>query len=182
MTDRSEHLTRLRRADSTAKAARVLAELDAIVATGESPVLAALARKAGVSRRFIYDHPELRAEVDRRAAEVADQHATATTSGIRVTTASLRADLENAKARNHRLELDMAALRHRLSEMLGQSVLDESVGADLLMDPRAAGGRVEEREQELFETQELLMCRTEELEAARQINRELMAKLNRESG
>jgi hypothetical protein len=180
VADRSEDLTRLRRADSTAKAARVLAALDAMVTTGESPVIAILARKASVSRRFIYDHPELRAEVDRRAAEVADHHAMAASAGVRVTTASLRADLENSKARNHRLEMDLAALRRRLGEMLGQSVLDESSGADLLVESRAAGRRVEELEHELFETQELLMCRTEELEAARQINRELMARLNRE--
>ena len=129
VTDRSEQLARLRRADSAAKAARVVAALDAMVAAGGPPVLALLARKAGVSRRFIYDHPELRAEVSRRAAEVADQHVAATSAGVRVTAASLRADLENAKARNHRLEADMAALRRRLGEMLGQSVLDESVGA-----------------------------------------------------
>jgi hypothetical protein len=63
MVERDDHLVRLRRADSVAKTARVLAAVDVIVAAGEPPGISLLAGRASVSRRFVYDHPELRAEV-----------------------------------------------------------------------------------------------------------------------
>lgn len=87
MGEDAGHLTRLRRADSEAKAARLLATLEAMVATGEAPVVSVLARRAGVSRRFIYDHPELRAEVGRRASQVADHLTGASAASARTTTA-----------------------------------------------------------------------------------------------
>ena len=175
MPDHDQHLVRLRRADSDAKAARVLATLDAMVAAGEPPVISNLARRARFSRRFIYDHPELRAEASRRAAQVADHHAGAITTSARTTTASLRADLENAKARNQRLNIELGALRRRLGELLGAEALTD-IGAG---DTPDVTGRVAQIEQELFDTQETLARRTEELDSARQINRELMARLNR---
>ena len=101
-------------------------------------------------------------------------HAGAVTASARATTASLRADLENAKARNHRLDVELTALRRRLSELTGREVLAEISAADA----PAATGRVAELDQALFDAQEALGRRTEELEAARQINRELMARLN----
>ena len=175
MPDHDQHLVRLRRADTDAKTARVLATLDAMTAAGEPPVVSTLARRARVSRRFIYDHPELRAEASRRAAQVADHHAGAITASARTTTASLRADLENAKARNHRLDIELGALRRRLGELLGAQALTD-IGATGTPD---AASRVAHLEQELFDTQEALARRTEELDSARQINRELMARLNR---
>lgn len=175
MVERGDHLVRLRRADSVAKAARVLAALDAMVATGEPPGVSLLARRAGVSRRFVYDHPELRAEVGRRSAQIADQHAGAVTASARTTTASLRADLENAKAQNHRLEVELSALRRRLGQLMGREVLDE-IGTEI---SPGATSRITELEQALLDAQEALVRRSEELESARQINRELMARLNR---
>ena len=176
MPEPGERLIRLRRADSDAKAARVLATLDAMVATGDPPTVSLLARRARVSRRFVYDHPELRAEATRRAAQIADHHAATITEGARLTTASLRADLENARARNHRLEVELTALRRRLGELIGREVLDEINPHETL----PATGRVTELEQTLFDANEALVRRSEELEAARQINRELMARLNRD--
>jgi Family of unknown function (DUF6262) len=177
MADPAGHLARLRRADSQAKAARVLAALDAMAAAGEPPGISRLARRARVSRRFIYDHPELRAQIAHRAAQVAGQHAGAVTASTAVTAASLRADLENAKARNRRLEADLTALRRRLGEVISRDVLAEIGGTE---NPDTAS-RVSQLEQALFDAQEALTQRTEELEAARQINRELMARLNRDS-
>lgn len=179
MPERGGHLLRLRRADSDAKAARVLEALDTMAAVGEPPVIAVVARKAGVSRRFIYDHPELRAQAERRAAEIADRHAARASMSIRVTVASLRADLENAKARNHRLESELAALKRRLGELMGRDIFTEDLPGANIDSARRANARVAQLEQTLFETQEELARRTEELEAARQINRELMEKINR---
>ena len=174
MAEHVSHLSRLRRADSEAKAARLLATLEAMVGAGETPVLSVLARRAGVSRRFVYDHPELRAEVARRASQLVDRQTGAIATSARTTTASLRADLENAKAANRRLEADLAALRRRLGELTGKEVLTE-IG----QVPGTDGARVTELEQALLDTQEALARRTEELESARQINRELMGRLNR---
>jgi len=179
VADRAEHLVRLRRADSNAKAARVLAALDSLVGASKPLAVARVARMAGVSRRFLYDHPELRAEVERRCAELAQQRARSTAGNARVTTASLRADLENAKAANRRLEEDLAALKRRLGELLGDEIMAKEIGEGSLRAELAANARVTELEQALFDAQETLARRTEELEAARQINRELMARLNR---
>jgi hypothetical protein len=176
MADPAAHLARLRRADSQAKAARVLAALAAMTA-GEPPGISQLARRAQVSRRFIYDHPELRAQIAHRAAQVAGQYAGTVTARAAVPAASLRADLENAKACNRRLEADLTALRRRLGEVIGRGVLAEIGGTE---DPDTAS-RVSQLEQALFDARETLARRTEELEAARQINRELMARLNRDS-
>ncbi|MGH3403522.1 MAG: DUF6262 family protein [Streptosporangiaceae bacterium] len=177
MAGRGSQLVAARQLDSVNKTGRVLAALDAAVGAGEPLTIAALARHAGVSRRFIYDHPELRAEAERRSAEAAERRAATSGASARVTLASLRADLANAKAANHRLTTELAALRRRLGQLLGHDVL-----ADLDHANTGAGttsARLTELEQALFEAREDLAQRTEELDAARQINRELVAKLNR---
>ena len=119
----TQRLAALRRLDSADKTHRVLATLDITLSTGEPLTIAALARRAGVSRRFIYDHPELRAEAKAPSAEAASHHTAATTASARVTVASLRADLANAKAANHRLTTELAALGRRLGQLLGQDAL-----------------------------------------------------------
>ena len=177
MAEHTQRLAALRRLDSADKARRVLAVLDATLGTGEPLTIAALARRAGVSRRFIYDHPELRAEA-LRSAQAADRHTAATTASARVTVASLRADLANAKAASHRLTTEHAALSRRLGQLLGQDALASLDPAT--SDTSAASGRLSQLEQALFEAGEQLAQRTEELQAARQINRELISRLNRE--
>ncbi len=174
MAEHTQRLAALRRLDSADKARRVLAALDATLGTGEPLTIAALARRAGVSRRFIHDHPELRAEAGRRSAQAAGRHTAATTASARVTVASLRADLANAKAASHRLTTEHAALSRRLGQ-------DALAGLDpATSDTSAASGRLSQLEQALFEAGEQLAQRTEELQAARQINRELISRLNRE--
>ena len=70
-----ERVTRLkasRQAAGGRKLAQVHSALAELERSGTSFANAELARVAKVSRRFIYDHPELRAEVDRvRARSVA---------------------------------------------------------------------------------------------------------------
>ena len=178
MAEQADHLARIRRADTEAKTARLLATLDALIAAGQAPVISVLARRAGVSRRFIYDHPELRAEIARRTSQLADRQTGAIAASFRTTTASLRADLENAKAASRRLQAELAALRRRLGELTGQQVLAET---GHIHPGTAESARTDELEQQLFDAREALAQRDEELEAARQINRELMARLNKEA-
>ena len=134
MPDTIAGLVALRRLDSQTKAAQVLAALDAMVTVGEPLVVTGVARRAGVSRRFIYDHPELRAEIERRSAEIADRFLTTVTPTARVTGASLRADIENLKALNARLRGEISALQRRLGETVAQEVRDEMVGKGVLQE------------------------------------------------
>jgi chromosome segregation ATPase len=168
-----------RRADAQAKATQVLAVVTAMVAAGEPLCVAAVARRARVSRRFIYDHPELRAEIARGVARASERLTHQAAGSARVSTASLRADLENAKARNRRLDAELTALKRRLGELMGAGVAAEIGGGAGDGSAPQLGGRLEELEQALFDAREELARRTEELDAARQINRELLARLNR---
>jgi Family of unknown function (DUF6262) len=179
MADNHEPLAASRRLDSTTKRARVRAAINDIAASGAALNVAELARRAKVSRRFIYDHPELRAEAEQQAVLSAARHSAAVSARTGVTTASLRADLANAKAANQRLHTELAALRRRLGRALGQDVLAEIAGDDTTAIAALSGPRVAELEQTLFETHEALAQRTEDLDAARRINRELLERLNR---
>jgi DNA-binding transcriptional ArsR family regulator len=180
--DRAESMRQARRIDSDRKRHLVLAATDAQLGAGRHPTIAGIARAAGVGRKFIYDHPDLKADIELKAVQATSRQAHDITSAARVTGASLRADLENARAQNHRLSKQIKALENRLSkaegarlvadELLPQSVLEE------LADQQLAR-RVAELDQQLFEAREDLRRTTEELEAARTINRELMQQANR---
>lgn len=181
MAERAEHLVTLRRLDSQVKRDRVMATLDGFVQRREAITVAGLARKAGVSPRFVYNHPDVRAEIERRAAEIGDQLAGRVVASARVTTASLRADLANYRAEVQRQRAEIAALRERLSEALGAAYVAGLPEADRLgiVANREAKERSAHVEQEAFELREELGRQQEELEAVRDLNRELMAKLNR---
>jgi hypothetical protein len=173
----THRLTELRRLDTADKTRRVLAALEVTLGAGEALTIAALARHARVSRRFIYDHPELRAEAERRAAQAADRVAGQITANARVTTASLRADLANAKATHHRQHTELEALRRRLGQIIGRDALAE-LGDTPRPSPTEA--QLTEISHALAEAKDQLAQRDQELAAARQINRELIARLNRE--
>jgi hypothetical protein len=65
-----------RRLDTQLKRERVTAAVDARATTGQELSIAAIARHAGVSRKFIYTHPDLRDQIgDIRAARAARRHA-----------------------------------------------------------------------------------------------------------
>ena len=180
MTNKSiDQMVKARRVDSQVKVQKVLATLDAMAVAGDELQVAKVALRAGVSRRFIYDHPELRAEVERHAAEVADRFASRVSANARVTGASLRADLENANASNTRLQKENSALKRRLSETLGQEVLGELAGRSVIDPVTTANLRVEELEQQLFCETELRRRLEGELEAARALNHEYLARLNK---
>ncbi|MGH9186759.1 MAG: DUF6262 family protein [Acidimicrobiales bacterium] len=179
MADNHQPLAASRRLDSTTKQARVRAAINDMATSGAPLNVAALARRAKVSRRFIYDHPELRAEAEQQAILSAARDTAAVSAQTNVTMASLRADLANAKAANQRLHTELAALRRRLGRALGQDVLADITGDEATAIAALSAPRVAELEHALFETQEALAQRTEELEAARRINRELLERLNR---
>jgi len=179
--DRSEGMHDARRLDSDHKRALVRAAADATVLRGGPVNIAGVARQAGVGRKFIYDHPDLRAEIELKALQATRRQANDMISAAQLSGASLRVDLENSRAQNHRLNTRLRALEKRLSQAEGARLLND----DLLPDDMVAemadsqlAGRVTDLEQQLFEVKDQL-CRTvEELEAARVINRELMQRAN----
>jgi hypothetical protein len=171
-----------RRRDSQRKHTLVLAALEAAVQAGREPTIAAVARQAGVGRKFIYDHPDLRAEIELKAVQATRHQVNNMLTAAHVTGASLRADLENSRAQNRRLQQQIRSLEHRLSQLEGAHLLSEDLlpahVVTQLADQQLAV-RVSQLEQQLFEATEALRRTTEDLEAARNINRELMQRANR---
>jgi chromosome segregation ATPase len=168
-----------RRLDSEPKRERVVAAAEALAATGRELSIAAIARHAEVSGKFIYTHPELRVEIGQRAHESAARVTAQAGADGRVTVASLRADLANAKAHNHRLREQLRALEQRLSETLGQEVADELEPAG--ERPEQLRTRLKDAQAQIFEMAEQRADAREELDAVREINRELLAEHNRSS-
>ena len=181
--ERSVAMRDARGRDTQHKHSLVLAALEAAVQAGLVPTIAAIARQAGVGRKFIYDHPDLRAEIELKAEQATRHQANNMLAAARVTGASLRADLENSRAQNRRLQQRLRSLENRLSQLEGARLLaDEMLPAEVveqLADQQLAL-RATQLEQQLFETTETLRRTTEELEAARAINRELMQRVNRQ--
>jgi len=153
---------------------RVMTALDHAVATGTEISISAIARHAGVDRSFLYRHRDLHAAVLTKAAEPP----AVSSGGPGASRASLIADLANAHDRNARLARERTQLRDRLSEQLGDQALRESGlgGPDATEQLKR---RVSELEQHAAELRGLLADRTDELDAARATNRELMTQLNR---
>lgn len=179
--DRGEAMRQARHLDGQRKHALVLAAVEAVVQQGQALTIAAIARRASVGRKFIYDHPDLRAEIELKASQAAQHQANDMIATARVTGASLRADLEHSRSQNHRLQQRLRALENRLSQLEGvRLVADDLLPNDILtqLADRQFAQRVGEQRQQLFETQEALRQATEELDAARAVNRELMVRAN----
>jgi chromosome segregation ATPase len=180
MTDAAvERLAALRRADSQAKAAAVRAALDAVVTAGLPLNVAAVARHARVSRRFIYDHPELRAAIDLKATEAIARFSGQLAATAQVSAASLRADVENTKAENQRLRERLRVVEARLSEALGQEVTAELAAKGIVAGDMVLAEQIASLHARISELEADLRRRCDDLDGARQANRELMAELNR---
>jgi hypothetical protein len=173
-----------RRLDSQLKRERVTAAVDASLACGDEVTIAGIARRAGVSRKFIYSHPDLRAELELRAVRATQSSSATAAASARVTGASLRADAENYKAQSHRLRQQVRTLEQRLSEILGSKLAD-MLPSDELPQPveqHPLHARLEASEARAFELEETLTAAREELDAVREINRELLSRHNRGAG
>lgn len=180
MTGRAVAMHSQRRLDSQLKRERV----DASLACGGEVTIAEVARQAGVSRKFIYSHPDLRAELELRALRATQSTGATAIASARVTGASLRADAENYKAQAHRLRQQVKALEQRLSETLGNRLADTLPHDELPPDDEQhpLQARLEQSETRAFELEETLDAAREELDAVREINRELLSQHNRAAG
>jgi cell division protein FtsB len=163
-----------RRRDSTRRRQRVLDALGQLAAAGQEISMSAVARAAGVDRSFLYRHHDLRAQIHARAA-AAPGTSPASTAASRQ---SLLADLANLQQQNQRLRRHNHSLTARLSEVLGAEVFDAS-GIGHPDESGQLRNRVTELEQLILDLRRQLEERTDELDAARAANRDLMALANR---
>ena len=188
MTDNSAALQRARRREGQTKRRRALAALQAMTEAGEAIGFPAVARRAGVSVSLLYADRDLLARIadarDRQRQAGAERAARLPTRSL-VTEASLRTDLANAKEQNRHLSEELAVLRDRLARELGADAdhfrcrpanpaLDmlEERAAELETDNarlRQQVGQLEAGTSELADN----------LDAAREMNRELMNEVNR---
>jgi len=178
MSGRGEAMVAQRRLDSQTKHQRVIAALDAHMAAGLALSIAGLARHAGVSRKFIYAHRDLRAQIEKRAEQTNKAGTARAVADGQVTIASLRADAAYAKAQNGPLRERVRALEQRVSTMLGREVAGE-IDPAAYEPPDQLRAQLETAQARVFELEETLADAQEELEAVREINRELLAAQNR---
>lgn len=120
-------LRQARRRDSATKRARVLQTLAELEAAGESITVAALARRAQVSTWLVYSEG-IREHLHAARARQAARPAVDRRSGRSPSTASLRTDLELARAEVSTLRAERDQLRNGMRHRLGRD-LDTLSGA-----------------------------------------------------
>src|SRR5215211_816640 len=98
------------------RAERALRDLDT---EGAAISFQAVARRAGVSRQWLYTQPALRAEIE-RLRERTPTRSDGVPSRQRATEASLRQRLETLRAENQRLREENAGLKTELAIAYGQ--------------------------------------------------------------
>lgn len=166
-------MTAGRRADTLRRRERVLKVLSAATSSGQEISVSTIARQAGIDRTFLYRHRDLLERV--HAAQA--QPANAIGIGPVVSRASLQADLLAAHERSVRLAARVQHLERRLSESLGEQAWRES-GLGAPADIDQLNQRIVTLEQHVVDGRLQLEERTQDLDAARATNRELMTRLN----
>ena len=114
-----------RSSDAIARGRAALAEL---ARRGERVTFQAVARQAGVSRQWLYTHPELRAEIERARASNVAQAGHRVPALERSSQASLRQRLDGLLAENRRLRQHNAELREELALAYGHQREARSTG------------------------------------------------------
>lgn len=169
----AESLIAARHRDTARRRQRVLSALDQLAAAGQETSVSAVAKAAGVDRSFLYRHHDLRAQIHARSADPA---------GSPVSTAaskqSLLADLANLREQNRRLRRQNTDLTARLAEVLGEELFRAS-GIGRTDDSEALHARVSQLEQQVLDLRQELEERTDDLDAARAANRDLMTLASR---
>ncbi|HZD14950.1 MAG TPA: hypothetical protein VE196_07445 [Pseudonocardiaceae bacterium] len=170
-----EALTQARARDVARRQQRVHQALAEMRADGAEVNISSVAARAKVHRSFIHRHPDLHAAVLAAAAEVLLDPSPASTA---ISHRSALAENANLHAQNRRLAQHVRELEDRLSELLGQHAFERSgLGAET--NTAALHATIEQLQQANLELKRQLDEREEDLAAARETNRRLMAQLNR---
>lgn len=173
---RTAAATGARRADSEHKRERVLIVARAWVDRGQDFSWEQLARGAQVNSGFVHRAAGLKDEVRALREQATAELEVGLRSCTTVTTASVRAENMFLKRRLAEREADVAKLKRRLGEQLGQELFGAPEDAHEDLEARAV-----ELEQQLFEARETIRDREEELEAARTVNQGLIRARNTEA-
>jgi hypothetical protein len=188
MTDNSHALKRSRREDSQNKRRKAAATLQTMIDAGEAVSFPAVARRAGVSVSLLYADKQLAgrlAQARSRQHDAGHQRDWRLPTRSLISEHSLRADLANAKDQIRRLNQELAVLRDRLSHQLGAQADTASGRASLSLLDQLEQQTLElhaenlQLRQRIEELESVLRESNETLEAARAMNRELMAEINR---
>ena len=190
MADNSAAMRAARQRDGETKRRRAAEALAGMTAGSEAITFPAVARRAGVSVTLLYVDEQLARAITTardRQRQAGRDRAWRLPARALVTEQSLRADLANAKDQVRRLTEEVEVLRGRLARDLGAqadlargridgSLLDqlERRTAELEAENASLRPQIAGLEGELHDL-------AEDLQAARAMNRELMAELNRAS-
>ena len=169
----STALAEARRRDVERRRHRVHQTLTEMRAQAAEITISAVAARAHVHRSFIHRHPDLRAAVI-NAAE--DPPTTGPAAGG-VSRRSLLADNANLRERNRRLEDHTHELEQRLSELLGAQI-SQRTGLGPPAGTAALRDEADSLRQQTLDLRQALEERDEELAAAREASRRMMAQLN----
>lgn len=172
MSSTTTALTESRRRDSAVRRQRVINAVSRLAAAGDDLSVSSVARAARVHRSFIYRHVDLHAAVHDQAARD-----TTPSDGTKASRQTLLADLTNALERGTRQTQRISQLEKKLSHVLGESAWRAS-GLGAPTDIDALQQRLTSLEQQLADVTVQLAARDDDLDAARNANRELMAQLN----
>jgi Family of unknown function (DUF6262) len=175
MTTAESPLTVARRRDVDRRRARVNKAIVDMYGDGSDITIASTATRAGVHRSFIHRHPDLHAAVLAAAAEAIARPSPAATT---ISHRSVLTENANLHALNHRLSQRIRDLEERLSEMLGQQAFERS-GLGAPTATAALQDELEHHKQLALDLSARIEEFEEELAAAREANRGLMAELNR---
>jgi len=170
----SQALAEARRRDVDHRRQRVRQALPELSAQAAQITISSVAARAGVHRSFIHRHPDLRAAV---IAAAEDPAASSLSGAGTASRRSLLADNANLRERNHRLEHHARGLEQRLSELLGTQI-SQRTGLGAPDDAAALREQADSLRQQILDLRKTLGERDDELAAAREANRRLMAELN----
>ena len=172
MSSTTTALTESRRRDSAVRRQRVINAVSRLAAAGDDLSVSSVARAERVHRSFIYRHGDLHTAVLTQAAR-----GTTPSDGTRASRQALQADLANALERSTRQTQRISQLENKLSHMLGDNAWKES-GLGAPPDIDSLQQKITSMEQQLADVTVQLAARDDDLDAARNANRELMAQLN----
>lgn len=183
--DNAAAMVRQRQQDSRTKRRKVLDALDAMERTRCPITVADVARRAGVSSWLVRQEPLL--EAVRQAQARLSQGNVPSAEPARPSAGSLHIERDLLRQENQRLRHQLRMLQSRLSELLG----DHIEGTDLhsqhrlvqeLTDQNTALTRqTGEAIQQTHQLQQKVDTLSSDLQAAHNVNRSLMAELNRPS-
>ena len=155
---------------SEQKRAAVRRAADAMIDQGVSFHWTTLARRAGVSVKFINDpkHRDLKEHVRARLAAADEQHAACALAQSNQTAAQLRVKIANQAGQLHRQDHIIRALERKLGEHLGREIapdLPALTGAVLAQRPETE--RIAELERRVVELEDQLLERDQTIDALR---------------